>query len=118
MKRLGKMAGLAGLALAMGMTASAQLPSEVSADFLKNAKILHADHHPNKSLKGSGAPESSSVIPGVDSIVNFGSSFTAPGIGVNGSEQNNCLYAMVGNPPDRGGITFIHAPIIPVSLDL
>jgi hypothetical protein len=50
--------------------------------------------------------------------VNFTGDFDTPGFDPNGKPQTHWLWAMMGNPPDRGGLTTIDAPIIPVEVDL
>jgi hypothetical protein len=118
MSRLSKMASLAFLVLATGTVAFAQFSTEVGPDFLKNARPLHAPSRLQKDSNFNFSLENGSGIPGVDSLANFTGQFDANGIGVSGSPQDVWLYSMVGNRPERGGITFIQAPIIPVSLNL
>jgi len=123
MNRFIRMASLAALVLALGTTAFAQAPAEVAPDFLKNAKHLHptgAVPQKNSNLNFNfNFGSNGGGIPGVDSIVNFTGRFNANGLAVDGvTSQNLWFYSMVGNPPERGGITFIQSPIIPVSLNL
>ncbi|MGO9829682.1 MAG: hypothetical protein ACLPJH_06040 [Myxococcaceae bacterium] len=66
---------------------------------------------------GNGGGGGSSV-PGIDSIANWTGQFTSPGFDSNGNPQSVWPYAMVGGSPDRGGVTVIPAPIIPVVVDL
>src|SRR5882724_8679723 len=68
-----------------------------------------------KSLMSTAA---TSGIPGVDSVVNWSDQFTSPGFDSNGNPQSVWPYTMVGNSPDSGGTTYIHAPVVPVTLDL
>ena len=66
--------------------------------------------------KGKAAAQSG--VPGVDSLQNWTGSFTAPGFDSNGNPQSVWPFEMVGRPPERGDVTVINAPIIPVVVDL
>jgi hypothetical protein len=56
--------------------------------------------------------------PGIDSLTNWNGSFHAVGFDDKGKLRKTWLYNMVGNKPERGGTTTIHAPVVPVALDL
>lgn len=60
----------------------------------------------------------SNVIPGIQSITNFGGSFIAPGFGPTGTPRSNWQFAMVGRNPKLGGTTTVTSPIVPVSINL
>jgi hypothetical protein len=62
---------------------------------------------------GGGTP-----VPGIDSLQNWTGMFTEPGFDGSGNPQSVWPYAMVGRPPQRGGTTRFHAPVIPVIVDL
>ena len=68
--------------------------------------------------KGVGRASSTSGLPGIDSLANWSSSFTADGFDVHGNPQTVWPFTMVGRPPERGDTTVIPAPIIPVFVDL
>ena len=85
----------------------------------------------NQSLKKYGAVKNegatkNSVIknaatsgtPGIDSVVNWSDQFTSPGYDSNGNAQSVWPYTMVGNPPESGKSVIIHAPIVPVKVEL
>jgi hypothetical protein len=55
-------------------------------------------------------------VPGIDSLVNFSGSYTTFGYDAKGNPNNKWSFNMVGNPPEQGGTTIIHSPIVPVSL--
>jgi hypothetical protein len=65
----------------------------------------------NAAAQGSG-------VPGIDSVVNFTGAYRTAGFDPNNNPQDQWYYAMVGNSPDRGGVTTIDAPIIPVIVEL
>jgi hypothetical protein len=66
--------------------------------------------------KGKAAVQSG--VPGVDSLPNWTGSFTAPGFDSRGNPQSVWPFEMVGRPPERGDVTVINTPIIPVVVDL
>lgn len=55
-------------------------------------------------------------VPGIDSLVNFSGSYSTFGYDSKGNPNNRWYYNMVGNAPEQGGTTVIHAPVIPVSV--
>lgn len=105
----------------------AQEPDQLKPDFLANTKPTLQSKELTSKLQGAAASKMNSVktagvkaagVPGIDSIVNFTGQFRAAGYDPYGNPNNQWQYSMVGNPPQRGGITRINAPVIPVSLDL
>ena len=66
----------------------------------------------------AGAAKASSGLPGIDSLVNWSGSFTAPGFDGQGNPQSVWPFTMVGNSPESGHPSFINSPIIPVIVDL
>src|SRR5581483_5235652 len=73
-----------------------------------HASLNSRDHHNSQPA----------FPPGIDTIVNFTGQFNAPGVYFDGTTRNTWQYSMVGNPPERGGLTFYNAPIVPVTMDL
>lgn len=65
----------------------------------------------NAAVQGSG-------LPGIDSLSNFTGTYRAIGLDPVGNLQTQWFYAMVGNPPQAGGVTTFDAPIIPVVVEL
>ena len=59
-----------------------------------------------------------SGLAGVDSVENWSDRFITPGFDFFGNPQSVWPYTMVGTPPESGLSTRIHAPIVPVTLDL
>ncbi len=55
-------------------------------------------------------------VTGIDSLVNFTGSFTAPGVDPNGNPQSVWPFSMVGNDPARSHTTVINSSVIPVSV--
>jgi hypothetical protein len=104
--------------LAAGTTAVAQQADEVSPKFLQNAHPLHSGVPARNHTNLDFSVQNNVGVPGIDSVVNFVKHFNANGVDASGNPENLWFYSMVGNPPERGGFTFISAPIVPVSLDL
>jgi hypothetical protein len=72
-----------------------------------------------KKYAGTGVKnDSTSGLPGVDSVANWSDQFTAAGFDSNGNPQSVWPYTMVGTPPESGRSTNIKAPIVPVTVDL
>lgn len=92
----------------------------------QDARQLPANHlanaHPRflaLSPRGhSAAGTFASGIPGIDSLTNWDGSFHTVGFGPTGNRKTAWYYNMVGNRPQRGGTTWINAPVVPVALDL
>jgi len=94
-------------------------PSTVDAarvpnNFLQGATLRHGDA--DQGRHKSSAAFSNGV--GVDSVANFVGSFTAPGFDGAGNPQSVWPYSMVGAPPSANRTTTIHAPIIPITVEL
>ena len=120
-----------GAALLITLGASAWLPAQesdqVTVEFLAGAKgTLHLDAASARALGAAGskagaaglATINKAGIPGIDSLVNFNGAFNAPGYDSFGNPNTHWLYNMVGTSPNTDKTTTIHAPLIPVSLDL
>src|SRR5450631_3482069 len=120
-----------GAALLITLGASAWLPAQesdqVTVEFLAGAKgTLHLDAASARALGAAGskagaaglATINKAGIPGIDSLVNFNGAFNAPGYDSFGNPNTHWLYNMVGTSPNTDKTTTIHAPVIPVSLDL
>ena len=95
---------------------------------VESAKIPRAclktvnPHTIGRGAKGRDPIDKSALtnagVPGIDSLTNFTSEFTAPGFDGVGNPQSVWPYTMVGRAPERGRSTRINAPIIPTVLDL
>lgn len=99
------------------LPAGANPDGSVAPDILKSASV----HFPAMGTKGQGDGRSFKAnrgVPGIDSLVNFTSQFSAPGVDPNGNPQTVWPFAMVGRPPQTGAETDFRAPIVPVVLDL
>jgi hypothetical protein len=84
-----------------------------------NHLLLHA--HPRylaPAPRGHSAPGLAHAIPGIDSLTNWNGSYHTFGFDHSGNPRKTWYYNMVGNKPERGGTTTIHAPVVPVALDL
>jgi hypothetical protein len=119
------LAPLVALLVAAGGPADAIKAKTVPLNHLKLTNPHHGLSPKNEAAgtskayggKGLGRASSSS-LPGIDSLANWSSSFTAAGFDVNGKPQSVWPFTMVGRPPERGDTTVIPAPIIPVFVDL
>jgi hypothetical protein len=113
--RISLVAGLVALGAAGSLRA--QDPDQITtADFASfRVKSMHI------SLRTGGkngtAQASLPGIPGLDSVPNFSGQYSTPGFGPTGKPQSNWIFNTLGNPPENGGTTTLHAPIVPVSLD-
>jgi hypothetical protein len=108
-------------AVALSIGAFAQVPGQISADLShahkKYLSLAPRGHHGSGSAQ-NGAAQAFNTITGIDSLVNFTGDFHTPGFDPNGNPQDFWLWDMVGNPPERGGLTTLDAPIVPVEVDL
>ena len=96
-------------------TGSRKLPK----DFLK--KMTPKSGMPvaaQNSAKRKTATAAMSSVSGIDSLTNWTDQFTEPGFDGAGNPQSVWPYAMVGDPPESNHATHIHAPIIPVTVQL
>jgi len=124
------LAPLVALLVAAGGPADAIKAKTVPLNHLKLTNPHHGLPSKNQSAmsskavsfgafgRGGSQSSQSSGLPGVDTLANWGSSFTAPGFDINGKPQSVWPFFMVGGPPERGDTTIIPAPIIPVFVDL
>jgi len=108
-------------AFALSICAFAQAPGQVRADLSQAhkwyARIAPRGQHSSGLAKTQSAQKFNSVA-GIDSLVNFIGDFEAPGFDPNGNPQSHWIWAMIGNPPEKGSLTTVDAPIIPVEVDL
>jgi hypothetical protein len=108
------------MVLALGLTAArAQAPLEpdqVSPDFLSNAHHNSVQVTPRGHLNGNAHTRFG--IFNIDSIANFNGQFFTDGFDTAGNPNRHWYTNTVGNPPQMGGTTTFHAPIVPVSVDL
>jgi hypothetical protein len=116
--------GLAGFALAQsGSIQSKKLPTS----FLKTI-TPKAEHSADASFTAGRVkylPNGTKItantttgLPGVDSLTNWSDQFEEPGFDFFGNPQSVWPYTMVGTPPESGKTTVFRAPIIPVTVDL
>lgn len=102
-------------------SAFAQAPGQVRADLSQAhkwyIKIPPRGQHSSGLAQTPSAQKFNSVA-GIDSLVNFTGDFEAPGFDPKGNPQSHWLWAMIGNPPEKGGLTTVDAPIVPVEVDL
>ena len=92
----------------------AQEADQITAADLSSAVAEFHDHgsanrHKAPNVFGPG-------VAGIDSLVNFTSSFTAAGFGPTGLPQSVWPFSMVGNDPRKGRTTTVQSAIIPVSV--
>jgi hypothetical protein len=100
-------------------------PKQVPAEILKMA-VPHSGTRTEAAaggIKGYGGRHgqggsAGTPVPGIDSLKNWTGAFTEPGFDGNGNPQSVWPYAMVGRAPQQGGSLTLHAPIIPVIVDL
>jgi hypothetical protein len=84
------------------------------------APTLSRAHHSLTILapRGHSFADGTGNTGNFDSIRSFSGSFQAAGIGIEGQPQRRWYYSIAGRPPEEGGTTVFHAPVVPVSLDL
>ena len=116
--------------LLFSLAAFAQVNDQVTTAALANSTVkynsatLHSGPFGKVKAKNMGqlnAPLITSPngpLPGLNSIVNWTADFRTPGFDPFGNPQSLWLYAMIGNPPQTHGATWINAPVIPVSVEL
>jgi hypothetical protein len=98
--------------------------AEVSASFLQGKGSLRSpDFKPQfgAAAKGGAGLKTSSASAAAstfDSLTHFSGSFTTPGFDDAGNPQSVWPYTMVGRDPHQNRTTEIHAPIIPVTVEL
>ena len=66
----------------------------------------------------NGQAHSRFGIFGIDSIPNFNDHFFADGFDASGNPNQHWYTNTVGNPPQMGGTTTIHAPVVPINVEL
>jgi len=107
------------LSLALfGLSAFAEDPDVLPANFLGGAHVKHTNNAGGLNTKQGNIPTPHGFPQGIDTLVNFTGHFEAQGVYFDGTAHHIWEYSMVGNPPEHGGTTVINAPVIPVSLDL
>jgi hypothetical protein len=99
------------------MVALAQDAHQLPANHLSKTHPIYVAVPPH-GHGTSGVRTDASGIPGIDSLTNWNGTYKTPGFDGNGKPRNAWIYNMVGNPPQRGGTTYINAPVVPVALDL
>ncbi len=93
---------------------------EVSASFLRNAKILKSRQEAHTKALGNTPRQltPNQIQLGVDTLTNFSGQFTADGFDSFGNPQSVWPFTMVGRDPQLGRTTKFNAPIIPVNVEL
>jgi hypothetical protein len=113
--------------VSVAASALALEPDQLTATDLTSAQHLSGAHlSRNIALAGASvlasglntAAASGTGVPGIDSLANFTGRYRANGFDSNGNPQRDWVYAMIGNPPQRGATTRVRAPVIPVSIDM
>ncbi len=92
---------------------------KVPSNYLK--KFSPKSGLPNNKLlaaKRAAGVRSASGIAGLDTLVNWTDSFTAPGYDHAGNPQSVWPYAIIGNAPESHHTTFINSPVIPVTVQV
>jgi hypothetical protein len=120
-QRLTTLTVVAASVLVLSLATFAQAPGQINADLShahkKYMALAPRGHHGTGSVK-NGAAQAFNTISGIDSLMNFTGDFHKAGFDPNGNPQSFWIWDMVGNPPERGGVTTIEAPIVPVEVDL
>ena len=88
----------------------------VDRSFLQHA--TSRAFHPKPHDLTNGKAHSRFGIFDIDSIPNFNGQFFADGVDFNGNPNRHWYTNTVGNPPQMGRTTTIHAPVVPVSIEL
>jgi hypothetical protein len=96
---------------------SAAVSAPLASDQVTAAALAGKRPHSGEGRSNPNRP-ASNPLQGIDSVANFTGQFTAAGVDAAGNPSTTWSYAMVGNAPAAGGTTRIHAPVIPVSIDL
>ena len=121
---------VAAVVLLFSLAAFAQVNDQVTTAALANSTVkynssaLHAGPFGTVQAKNIGQVNAPLItvpngpLPGINSIVNWTADFRAQGINPFGNPQNLWLYAMIGNPPQTHGTTWINAPVIPINVEL
>jgi hypothetical protein len=108
-------------AVFLSISAFAQAPGQIRADLSQAhkwyVKVAPRGQH-SSGVAQAAAAQTSNSVAGIDSLVNFTGDFHTPGFDPNGNPQDFWIWAMIGNPPEKGGLTTVDAPIIPVEVDL
>lgn len=91
--------------------------AQVSSTFLQGAKSIHS-RQPAHTAANNGITMAAKAQSGIDTLINFSSSFTAPGFDTDGNPQSVWPYTMVGRAPEQNRTTRFNAPIIPVTVEL
>lgn len=91
--------------------------AQVSSSFLQRAKTS-ARRLPPHTAPNGGITMAAKAQGGIDTLINFSGSFTAPGFDSDGNPQSVWPYTMVGRPPEQNRTTRFQAPVIPVTVEL
>ncbi|HEX3764341.1 MAG TPA: hypothetical protein VHW23_36855 [Kofleriaceae bacterium] len=91
--------------------------AQVASNYLRNARPIHARQAPHTAASG-GITMAAKAQSGIDTLINFSSSFTAPGFDGDGNPQSVWPYTMVGRAPEQNRTTRFDNSIIPVTVEL
>src|SRR5215468_8772322 len=91
--------------------------AQVSSTFLHGAKAIHT-RQPAHTAANGGITMAAQQQSGIDTLINFSSSFTTPGFDDQGNPQSVWPYTMVGRAPEQNRATRFNAPIIPVTVEM
>ncbi len=94
----------------------AQEPDQVTVADLANAHPRFDAPAGSTKVKASRSTLLKDSVQGLDSLQTFGGFYSVFGYDSSGFPKTSWSYNMIGNPPERGGTTTFHAPIVPVSL--
>jgi hypothetical protein len=91
--------------------------AQVASTFLQGAKSIHRREAAH-TVSNGGLTMAAKAQSSIDTLVNFSSSFTAPGFDDAGNPQSVWPYTMIGRPPEQNRTTRFNNPIIPVTVEL
>jgi hypothetical protein len=91
--------------------------AQVSSTFLHGAKAIHT-RQPAHTAANGGITMAAKQQSGIDTLVNFSSSFTTPGFDSDGNPQSVWPYTMVGRAPEQNRTTRFDDSVIPVTVEM
>src|SRR5215475_3813028 len=91
--------------------------AQVSSTFLQGAKSIR-HREPAHTNANGGITMAAQAQSSIDTLINFSSSFTAPGFDDAGNPQSVWPYTMVGRPPEQNRTTRFNDSIIPVTVEM
>jgi hypothetical protein len=91
--------------------------AQVSSAFLRGAKAIHT-RQPAHTAANGGITMAAKQQSGIDTLINFSSSFTTPGFDSDGNPQSVWPFTMVGRAPEENRTTRFDDSIIPVTVEM